>query len=349
MIVDYFVSVEGASIMGAIVDRLISLTVTDKAGLTSDTFDMVLDDDGDLIDPPRKGATVKIWIGYRPSGAALFQSSAGLTYMGEYKVDEVSVFIMPRRLQITGKAADMREKLKSPKTREFSDKQTMKKALGKIAAEHKLDLKISDDLGKIELPDFVQSEESDLHLASRLAGQYGAIVKYADGKMVVTKRGSGETASGKTMPTIIVTLADMKAGGRGRLKDRERYGSVSGTWHNQPKAKRETVKEKGASDGPDYELRQTWQTEAEARAACKAKLAELQRREADISFTMMGNPAVAAECKVVLVGVSRKLDGDWNVTQARHILRGTAPGYETQVEASTPGSEAGKGDGKKGK
>lgn len=334
MVPDYFVTADGASIMAALSTRLLQLTITDKAGVSSDTIDILLSDENDAIDPPRKGAKLKAWIGYRPDGAARFVTSQGLTYKGEFTVDEVEVSLWPRHLRITGKGADVRDSLKSRKTRTHEGLQTLKKVLEKIAKDHKLEPKIDAELGANALPDFVQTEESDLHLATRLAEKFGGVVKYADGKLIAAKRGAGKSASGKDMPTITLNAGDIK-NGRGRLKDRMRYGSASAAWHDQGKTQRKTVTEK-KGEGPNFSLRETYQTEAEARAACKAALADAQRRSADLSLTTPGRPEIAAEAKLILAGVSRKLDGDWIVDQARDILKGTAPIYETQIEAKTP-------------
>lgn len=210
-----------------------------------------------------------------------------------------------------------------------------------------MEAKVDAELGANALSDFVQTEESDLHLATRLADKFGGVVKYADGKLIATKRGTGKSASGKDMPTIMLTLGDFK-NARGKLKDRNRYGSASAAWHDKGKSERKSVTEK-KGDGPNYSLRETYQTEAEARAACKAALADAQRRSADLSATTPGRPDIAAETTLMLSGVSRKLDGRWIVDQARHILKGSAPVYDTQIEAKTPDQREDKAGDKKTK
>lgn len=329
----YRIDAEGADITAAIGARLLTLSVTLKPGLNADSFELLVDDTGDLIEPPRKGAKLKIWMGY---------VETGLVYMGQYTVDEIDVSISPQELKISGKAANMRDGLKSQRTRHFDDK-TLKDVYAQVAKDEGLKLAIDADIGKTAVPYEAQTEESNLHLMTRLAEKYGAIAKVGDGTLTVTRRGTGKTATGKAMPTITVRRSDIKKG-RGKLKDRSRYGSVSAAWHDRGKATKRAVTEQ-QGEGPSYTLRHPFQTEAEARDACKAKLAELQRREADISYSTEGNPAYDAETKLVLTGVSRKLDGDWIVKQVRHTMTGTG-GFETQVEAETPGQRK-DGKGKK--
>lgn len=332
----YLVLADGIDITAIIMTRMMSLSVTDQAGVESDTFDLLLDDEDDLIDPPRKGAKLKIFMGYRETG---------LAYMGEFTVDEVDVGLIPRDLRISGKAADMRAAMKSQKTREFGDKPTLKIVYGKIAADHGLELKIAPELSSKSIEYLAQTEESDMNLATRLARRFDAVAKIADGKMIVTKRGSASSASGKAMATITVSYSDIKKG-RGKLKDRERFGAVKANWHDQAKAKKTEVQEK-QGEGPVYTLRETFPTEAEAREACKAKLQEMQRREADISLELPGNTAIVAEAKLILTDVSRKLDGEYVIKRARHTFKGSKPGYTTQVEAEPPGRRKDAKDGKK--
>lgn len=337
----YLVLADGIDITATIMARLLSLTVTDKAGVESDTFDLLLDDSDDLIDPPRKGAKLKIWVGYSPEGIMPPGGSAGLTYLGEFVVDEVEVALPPRELRITGKAADVRETAKQPRTRSFDDKPTLKTLFGKIASDEKLELKIAPELASKTVEYVAQTEESNLNFMTRLASRFDAIAKIADGKLVVSKRGSAQSAGGKPMPVIALSILDIiKA--RGKLKDRERFGAVKARWHDQGKAKKQEVTEKNG-EGPVFTLRETYPTEAEAREACKAKLAEAQRREADISIEMEGRPDASAEAKIILAGVSRKLDGEYVAKQVRHILKGTKPGYRTQIEGEPPGRKKEKG------
>lgn len=321
----YMVLAEGVDITAMIMGRLISLSVNDKPGIDADSFDLTLDDTDDLIEPPRTGAKIKIFMGYMETG---------LTYMGEFVCDEPQVSVVPRTLTISGKSANVRDGLKAPKTRAFDDKPDLKKIYGKIASDHGLELKIDSGIGGKTLEYLAQTDESDLHLATRIAERFGAIAKIADGKLIVTKRGSGQSASGQAMPARIITLTDIKKAS-GKLKDRGRFGSVKARWHDQPKAKKPEVEEKHG-EGPAFTLRQTFATEAEAKDACKAKLAELQRRQADCSIEIMGDATLGAEAKITLLGVSRKLDGGYIVKSAKHTMRGSKPGFSTALELEPP-------------
>ncbi|MDF1583908.1 MAG: hypothetical protein P1P78_11420 [Methyloprofundus sp.] len=50
-------------ITAAIRDRLISLNITDEAGMQSDSITIVLDDRDNIIELPNKGAQLDVFIG----------------------------------------------------------------------------------------------------------------------------------------------------------------------------------------------------------------------------------------------------------------------------------------------
>ena len=85
-----------------------SLTVSDRAGLHTDTVEIRLDDREGHIDLPNKGAELKVSIG---------DKEQGLVQMGLYTVDEIELSGPPDTLIIRAKAANMRSSLKEHKTR----------------------------------------------------------------------------------------------------------------------------------------------------------------------------------------------------------------------------------------
>ena len=61
------VQVEGSDITSRIADRLLDLTLTDHAGIESDSVEIRLDDAGHVIEFPRTGAKLSVSLGYRES------------------------------------------------------------------------------------------------------------------------------------------------------------------------------------------------------------------------------------------------------------------------------------------
>lgn len=176
---DFSLIVSGDDITGLIRRRLISLTVTDEAGIKSDALDVTLDDRDARIAVPSPGAVIAVSLGYK---------EVGLTPMGRYAADEVTLSGPPARLRFRGASADMGGALKSMKTRNF-DEITLGDLVETMAGEHNLKSVVSDALGKIAYDHIAQVDESDMHLLTRLARNHDATVKA--GALLLAERGLG--------------------------------------------------------------------------------------------------------------------------------------------------------------
>ena len=97
--------------------------------------------------------------------------------------------------------------------------------------------------------------------------------------------------------------------------------------------------EEKAAEG-EYLLRQNHPTKEEAKAAAKAKQAELERSTRSLSLTIIGDPAIAAEMTIRVQGVRDRIDDVWRVKTATHTI--TEQGYSTTIEAEKPGAKASK-------
>ena len=90
---------DGADITALINGRLLLLRTTDKPGMESDDFELRIDDRGNAVSLPSRGASIEVFLGY---------SGTALTRLGRYTVDEVELSGPPDTLVIRGKASDMR-------------------------------------------------------------------------------------------------------------------------------------------------------------------------------------------------------------------------------------------------
>lgn len=318
---------DGADITAACADRLLNLTVTDEAGITSDTISISLDNRDLAIALPRKGATLRLWLGYE---------GGNLVAMGRYVVDEIERSGPPHVLSIKGKAADMRAELKTRKTRGWQNI-----ALGDlvrtIAAEHGLAPVVSADLAGIVLPSIAQTNESDPNLLTRLARDYDAVAKPVDGRLIFVPRGEARTASGRPMATIAVSAADLNDY-RVVMADRGQYAVARARWHNAATGQLVDVDIGDGGDGPVYTLPRRYPDADQARAAARAKLDAVTRGAATFSGTVHpGRPELAAETMLQVSGLGAGVDGAWVVTSARHSLD-KGSGYTTEVEAEVPKS-----------
>jgi len=312
---------DGADITAKIADRLVRLVVTDEAGSRSDAVEIAIDDRDQIVALPPKGAKLRVWLGFKTPA-----------FMGEYVVDELTVSGGPASLVIRAKAADMRAKLKAPKTRSW-DVTTLGDVVKTIAGEHALTPRVAEELAAIDLGHVDQTEESDLHLLTRLARQYDAVAKPAGGMLLMVGRGKAKTASGRSLSPITLSAGDFTEW-QATLADRGRYASVVATWHSTGDAQPKEITI-GAGE-PAYRIREPYPTEAAARAGAEAKYRDFQRGTGTFTGTLaIGNPLVAAEVPMTLAGVRSGIDGAWTIARASHRL--DASGYVTEVEAEVKG------------
>ena len=309
-------------ITDVILDRFISLSVTDEEGMQSDTAEICLDDRDSATELPPKGANLKILLGYKEEG---------LVEMGLFTVDEVELMGPPDVLIIKGKSANMRDSLKEQKTRSW-DVTTIGDLVAAIAGEHGFEPRVGEFLSPIDLPHLDQTEESDLHLLTRLARQYGAISKPAGNYLLFVPKGEGKSATGKAISPVAINRSEA-SNHRVTLADRGKYQAVLANWHDTVTGKRISVKV--GDEKPVFTLRHVYSDATAAGIAAQAKLDKLKRGLGTLSLTLQhGNSKLAAGAKLTLSGFRNGVDGDWVATRVNHNLSGG--GYSSRVDAEIP-------------
>ena len=299
-------------------DRLLSLSVTDEAGRESDSAEVRIDDRGGAIELPRRGAKMEVSLGWE---------GGEQTVQGTYIVDEIELSGPPQALAIRAKAADMRASLKEQKTRSWDDV-SIGDLVGRIAGDHGLKARVGQPLRSARIPHLDQTEESDLHLLTRLGRDYDAVAKPAGEYLLFVARGEAASATGQPMPRVDVRPEDVRSW-RVTLADRDRYGSVRAHWHEPGTGERRT--ETAGSRDPAKTLRRAYGSAAEAAEAARAELARLERGISRLSLALaLGNPAAAAEAELRLKEFGDGADGSWTCLRAVHRL--DRRGYSTQVE-----------------
>ena len=324
----YDIRAEGHNITTALRGRLLSLRVTDETGYQSDAVEIELDDRGEAIHLPRKGATLEVELGYEETGKAKMGSS--------YTVDEVELSGPPDTLTIRAKAADMLSSLKQHKTRSWDDV-TISELVDSIAADHGLEPRVGDSIRAItDRRHIDQTEESDRNLLKRLSEDYDAVSKQAGPLLLFVKRGQGKSATGQQVTPV--TLSREQTGGhRVTLADSGKFQAVRAHWYDMETGERTEVQ--AGDDEPVYTLRENYIDEATARQAARSKFDMLQRGTATLSLTLKpGNPAIRAETPLTLTGFREGVNGRWIATRVTHEI--SSSGYSTQVEAETPNKES---------
>ena len=124
----YKVVIDGTDITNNIKPRLMNLTLTDNRGFDADQVELQLDDSDGLLTMPRRGATMRVWLGWK--GSPLIDK-------GSFTVDELEHAGAPDTLTITGRSVDFRESLNVKKERSFHGKK-LSEVIDTIAKNHVL-------------------------------------------------------------------------------------------------------------------------------------------------------------------------------------------------------------------
>lgn len=298
-----------ADITGKLIDRTVLVRVVDEKGFKTDTLEVDIDDRGLRIAHPQKGARLELYMGY---------IETSMVQMGIFIADEAGYHGPPHTISIKAKAADLLKGLKSPKTRTWNNT-TIGGMLSTIAGDHGIEPHCDDDLAGIAVPHLDQTEESDLHILTRLADQYDAVTKPAYDRLHFLKSVQARFVSGDLLPKKVIIPAVELTSWDIRFTERNKYDAVVSYYYDTWKAERIPVRV-GKDDGPAYTMRHNYRDATQARDAAEARLAALQRGTGTIDITLPGNPYVRAETIVDLQGLRDRVNGNWLITRAEHIL-----------------------------
>jgi len=307
--------------LNALIDeRIMSITITDNRADTADELDITLDDHDGELNLPKRGVNLQISIGW----------ADGLYDKGQFTVDEVEWSGTPDIITVKARAADFTSNLKVGRRQSYH-KQTFGQIASLIAKRHSLTLTMTSALQGINLEHVDQTDESDIHMLTRLAKAYGAEVSIKQKRILIFKAGTAQTASGKSLPKILITRAD---GDQFTYSENDRdhdYTGVVAYYQEDGKAKRT-----GAHVGTDTKekrLKGTYASEAQAEAAANAEKARLNRNMATFTITKaIGIPQISTESPVGLQGFKPQVDKlSWIVSKATHRLDPKS-GITTELE-----------------
>lgn len=332
------IKVNGKPVASIFNERLISVTIVDKEGVTSDTIACALNDSDPFADIPKKGDKLTVSLGYLETGLVDF---------GSYTIDDPEVQCLPYGMTINGKGANVRDKAKQHRSRHWDNK-TVKEIVTQIAGENGLSPAIDDEAGAHKYEWFGQQDESDLHVVERLARRHDALFSIKDGRLIFASKGSGQSASGKDLTEVVATPFNIVFGTcRVNFANRNKFKRVKGRIQDRKKAKLVEIEVESDQEGTaDYTLPEPFADEGEARNAAKSKAKNLQAETIRTSVILFGDPAIRAGApfryKEVRPGVDELV---FIIETATHTL--TKAGYTTEIDAklkpnSAKGGKAGK-------
>ncbi|EUB97318.1 hypothetical protein PMI07_000894 [Rhizobium sp. CF080] len=335
MPVPYFtISADGVDVTGRLAGLGMTMTVTDGAGLKSDTLQITIDDPEGSVEPPRTGAVLNPLGGYE----------GRMRDFGLFSVDSVVYSGWPQKITIDAKsvAAKSLAKQREPKAYPKEKYPTYGDIFSEIAGKIGLTLQISVEIGSKENPYEAQAEEDSLEFTTRLGEKLNASVSVKSGNLVVAKKGSGESVGGVAMGVIFVAKGYNILSYTVTEKDEPKHSEVEATYYDRQKNKRETVTESTGLDGPKFLVRTPFQNKEEAEEAAKSRASELVRMTGDASFEIDGEPFAQAEAYAVVSGCRSRVNGLWWVQTATHQFSADGP-YTTSLQCGAPTDE-GKGN-----
>ncbi|AXF86636.1 hypothetical protein DTO96_102391 [Ephemeroptericola cinctiostellae] len=296
------IKVNGSPASALFNDRILSVDVTDEAGIHADSCTLTLDNRDHMLDEPPADVELEVFMGY---------AGQPLQRMGLFSVDEDSLS-GGGTMTVSGKSADMVKTLKSQRNQSWK-KTELGKILTEIAERNGLKPAIAEKFKKIVIEQLDQSFESDLTLMTRLADQYGALAKPASGYLVFVERGASVSATGEPLTVIDVDVVanSVQPDWSYTKQRREVYASVVAYWSDKKNAKQQEVKV-GNGD-PVYRIKKPFKNHAEAQAAAQAKYDVRLLGQYELSFEMVADLRMMAESPINASGFPARVNGLWVV------------------------------------
>lgn len=340
----FILSVDGTDLSMRMRSRVKSVRMTDVAGEESDTINIVLIDKGDLA-MPRRGAQIYFGVGWEYPGEV----------EGVFEVDTTTISgggAKSWELSIAGKASQMRGTIKQQRTGEFEDK-TIGDIVEEIAGRNGFAPAVAQKLAQMKVEFLGQTEESDMHLLTRLARRVGGTFSIKDKKLVLVEKGAGETASGEKIPAAQILGSDV-IDFRASIVDRPVYGKIEATWLNPDTGVEEIVEKAaeafGSSGAATFRIRTPFEDKEAAEAAAEARERELTSEGSSVSLEIIGKAGIVADGQIDVSELRQGIDGQWTVERVEHVLDDR--GWITQVSGNrdkkdkeaTASKEAGKGE-----
>ncbi len=317
----FSVAANGNDITAMLADRLNRLVVTDEAGLKSDRAEFEIDNREQKVKVPPTGVALDIRLGYEDGESWI---------TGKYTVDNVGLRGAPDALSIGAHAMDMTKLLRTPRSQAWGNV-SIADVVASIAMGADFQAKVADPLASKSLGHVVQSEESDLHFLQRLAEQYGAVFKAANGFLIFAPRQQLKSFTQQTLPAVTVTPGQCTKPWQYESTERGRFTAVVARWRDLD-AGADVEERVGEADGPAFTLRKSFASATEARAAAQAKLDAFNRGTATLKLKLEGLPAAKAERPLVPSGFHTLIDdAEWVISKATHTYAGE--GLTSSIEA----------------
>lgn len=317
------VVLDGTDLTERIAPRLLDLTLTECRGGEADQLDLRIHDHDGKMALPKRGVRLAVALGWK---------ATGLVDKGTFIVDEVEYSGAPDIITVRARSADLTADMRTRRERSWHNT-TLGTVLNTLAGEHGLTPRVAEALARIKLPHLDQANESDMNLLTNLGQRFDAVATVKDGALVFAPIGAGTTATGKPLPTVMLSRRDGDQH-RYSVADRDAYTGVRAYWVDKGKAQRQSVLV--GTDDNAKRLRESYADEATARQHAHAELVRVKRGVAKFNFNLaLGRAELFPEQIIVAQGFKPELDTQrWLIAKVRHKVDG-AGGFTSALELET--------------
>jgi phage protein D len=334
------ITVGGNNVSTLFNQLLESLTVTDKAGTTTDSASITLDDSGGRIIMPTIGDPMTIQLGYADSGAAeVFDGTVD-------SVKSAGQAGGGRTLTITAKGFDPKGKAKQPL--EFhKDDATLKDFMSEAAGKAGLTFKASGKIAEKKREYWAASTESFIALGQRIAREMGGELKIKAKQAIIYERNSGMSLSGDALTGVQAALGfNLIDWDITPSTARPRFEQTRARFYDNAKAKwdEKTVKvaAQGATSEAIHTHRQTRADKDEAEDSAGDNQKSSERERGGGTVTILGNPAAQPDGTCTVSGARPGVDGSYKIDSVEHSY--SATGFTTKLELKHPEGAVGTDD-----
>ncbi|MBL4929315.1 phage late control D family protein [Fuscibacter oryzae] len=340
------VTVDGTDMSAIFRQRLVSMQLTDTAGVQSDTVSIVLADGGPFgkLELPKTGAEIEVALGYGFSAQVV----------GLYVAEEIGASGPPDQVTIRGYSSPFggtnggKAPINDAKTRSWPDGLTVSAIVAKIAKEDGMQAAVSAEAGKVKPGHLDQIDESDMALLSRMARDNGLIFKPGGGKLVMVKAGESTSASGQKIPTVSLRPPQVSRWTLA-VKRPEAVKKVVTKYRNLKTNTTEEVEmESPSATGGDgsygdkllaqvtttRKVQTTYTSKETATAAADAAAKEAYRKSQQMDVDLPGRADLMAEGRLILSGFRPGVDREWLIAEVQHQM--DSQGWRTRVQCELP-------------
>lgn len=331
----FSVKVGGEDISSALSPILHKLSVSDRAGSSSDSASLEIDDTDGRIIMPEPRDPITIMLGWEDKGM-------GVVFQGV--VDEVRAVgsRSGRMINISAKGMDTRGKAKEGQRRHFDDKtiSEIMKATGETAG---IECQVDEELAKIKRPYVSLDDESFVAFGERIAKEIGGTFKIVGDKAVLAKRNGGRSTSGAALSSVTARWGDnLHSYDVTPILGRPVEKKTRSRWYDRKQAewKEETAETETEDGETERSSRYSEASQDRAKEQAGSDAAESDRKSGEGSVTIEGNISAQPEGICQITDCRHGIDGDYRIEGVDHEY--SRSGFITRLELGQPKGGAGK-------